>query len=163
MNLPKSAILNLGGIFYRIYRQTDDATKDAMAILKILDFSWNEKTERLYYENGGKSVEVPRELCFKASPFEVVPISNISTFDLDCFEKVLNTRAMTGLKSPEGLGPLFECIGWKISKDGDTYRLHYLGGVDYWEGNFWAEPWDDEGYPDWYKNQTIPERWDEVN
>ena len=53
--LPKSAILNLGGIFYRIYRQTDDATKDAMAILKILDFSWNEKTERLYYENGGKS------------------------------------------------------------------------------------------------------------
>ena len=163
MNLPNSAILALGGIFYRIYRQTDDATKDAMAILKIFDFSWNQKTGILTYEKGGESVRLTKEMCLRTSPFEVVPVKNISNFDLDCLEKVLNTRSMVGLKSAEGLYPLFECIGWKISHDGDTYRLHYLGGTDYWEGNLWNEPWDDEGFPDWYKNQKIPDRWDEVN
>ena len=162
MNLPNSAILALGAIFYRIYRQTEGATKDAMAVLRIFDFDWNPKTDSLSYEKGGESVEITKDMCLKTSPFEVVPVKGISTFDLDCLEKVLNSRLMVGLKSAEGLGPLFECIGWKISHDGDTYRLHYLGGVDYWEGNLWNEPWDDEGLPDWTQDAIIPERWDVI-
>lgn len=181
MNLPNSAVLALGGIFYRIYRQTDDATNDAMAILKIFDFSWNPSTEILTYEKNGRSVELTKKMCLSRSPFEVIPVKNISSFDLDCLEKVLNTRMMVGLKSAEGLYPLFECIGWQIKKHGDTYRLHFVGGTDYWETDDywktdWKEPWNDEiqplnndtlrmvklkypNLPNWDLDNEIPKEW----
>ena len=175
MNLPNSAKNALGCLFYSLGK-TPDAIDDLMSILKILDFRWDAKNQVLIDENTEKPI--PREVRL-GSPWSVVPIKNLSNFDLDCLEKVLNTRIMKELPV-ERLGVLFECIGWQMKKEGDTYRLHFIGGVDYWETNNywktdWQEPWKVEGKPldndtlkmvklkypniDWDPEKEIPKEW----
>lgn len=149
MKLTESAVHTIGSVFFNTYK-TKDAKADALSVLKILDFNWNSSNDTLIYENTGEVMS--KESCSEYNPFQVVPFNNISSFDLDCLEKVLNTRFMKGVLSPAGLSPLFECLGWKLELSGDTYRLHFVGGTDYWESkdpkqwdkewtDGWKEPW----------------------
>ena len=177
MILPNSAKEVLGSVFYSVGK-TPDAIDDLMSILKILDFRWDAKNQVLIDESTEKPL--PREKLKHVSQWKCVPIKNLSNFDLDCMEKVLNTRIMKELPT-ERVGILFESIGWQIKKHGDTYRLHFIGGTDYWEtDNYWKtdwkEPWNDEiqplnndtlkmvkleypNLPNWDPDNEIPKEW----
>ena len=143
MKLPNSAKEALARVFYDL-GQSPEAIDDLMSVLKIFDFRWDAKNQVLIDDNTEEVFSEKKAK--KDSPWEVIPIKNLSNFDLDCLERVLNTRVMKKIDSPLGLNPLFECLGWTIKLSGDTYRLHFVGGTDYWESHDphqWDKEWTD--------------------
>ena len=155
MKLPESAKDILSKVFYSIYSNDDGALRDAMSVLKIMDFEWDSKNRVLVDSKTERPM--PKEKS-KESPWQVIPVKNLTNFDVDCIEKVLNTRVMEKLK-PESLSPLLESIGWNIQRHGDTYRIHFVGGTDYWESHDfnqwdkgWTEGWQEPWIPDSIKN-----------
>ena len=161
MKLPNSAKEALARVFYDL-GQSPEAIDDLMSVLKIFDFRWDVKNQVLIDDNTEKVF--PKKKVEKDSPWRIIPIKNLSNFDLDCLERVLNTRTMKKIVSPLGLNPLFECLGWTIKLSGDTYRLHFVGGTDYWESHDpnqwnkeWTEGWQEPWIPDSIKNPWVGE------
>lgn len=159
MILSEPVVKNLASIFKYNYENTD-MRNSAMSVLKILDFEYK-KGKLLYQEkeiDGYDNLPVS----YRITPITLIP------FDVDCIETSLGLLGAAATS----LSPILDSIGWIFTRDGDRYKLHFIGGSRY---EVWREPgipWDydmdsmDKNWregSDWPDgidlSKDIPERW----
>lgn len=174
--IPDKEILdNLAFVFFNFFID-DNCKEGALSILKILDFDYNYEKGELIYEGYSPSliyfkeelectpytysekentiakIGIKKKDFFSKNISKVTPLK-LKHFDVECIENVLNSM---NKDTSNSMSTLLDSIGWTISLEGDTYRIHFVGGSNYelWNEviNEPIEPWDNDiekGAIDW--------------